>query len=116
MACRMRETMKASTRTTDQARSSGTHGAHGGARIGPAQYLGALGHVKRTRVSSTPICRGSTKQSRGHSAAVGRNQTKARIARVPRHVGFRPDQASGGGTANNAENANGALARPGGQT
>jgi hypothetical protein len=27
-----------------------------------------------------------------HSAAVGRNQTKARAARVARHVGFRLDQ------------------------
>ena len=48
-----------------------------------------------------------------HSAAVGRNQTKAKVAWVPRHVGFRLDQPTGRGTANNAENANGALARPG---
>jgi hypothetical protein len=48
-----------------------------------------------------------------HSAAVGCNQTKAKVARVPRHVGFRLDQPTGRGTANNAENANGALARPG---
>jgi hypothetical protein len=51
-----------------------------------------------------------------HSATVGRNQTEARVTRVPRHVGFSLDQATGMGTANNAENANGAFTRPGSQT
>jgi hypothetical protein len=78
--------MKASTRTTDQARSSGTHGAHGGARIDAVEYLAAFRHVKRMRMSaSTPIRRGSTKQSSGHRVSQSRSMLAVR-AKVLREV------------------------------